>query len=223
MTQQRQDVGHTDPMAASTGSRRLGRPPDTDSAETRQRILEIARAAFAFGGYDGSTNRELAAKAGITSGALYHYFGSKLDLYLAVHEDVQQRVYGQFNEAADAALGFLGKFDAVLDVAHELNESDPTFAAFLGAVRNDMRRHPEIADALAAHAERRHGFFVRLVDAGIDSGEIAPANRDFLNEFVAIILVGLTDGVSDDSERHELAITSIKMAMRGQLVASEPL
>jgi AcrR family transcriptional regulator len=210
-------------MAASTRSRRLGRPPDTDSAETRQRILEIARAAFAFGGYDGSTNRELAAKAGITSGALYHYFGSKLDLYLAVHEDVQQRVYGQFNEAADAALGFLGKFDAVLDVAHELNESDPTFAAFLGAVRNDMRRHPEIADALAAHAERRHGFFVRLVDAGIDSGEIAPANRDFLNEFVAIILVGLTDGVSDDSERHELAITSIKMAMRGQLVASEPL
>ncbi|HUV17841.1 MAG TPA: TetR/AcrR family transcriptional regulator [Ilumatobacteraceae bacterium] len=210
-------------MAASTHSRRLGRPPDTDSAETRQRILEIARAAFAFGGYDGSTNRELATKAGITSGALYHYFGSKLDLYLAVHEDVQQRVYGQFNKAADAAAGFLGKFDAVLDVAHELNESDPTFAAFLGAVRNDMRRHPEIADALAAHAERRHGFFVRLVDAGIDSGEIAPANRDLVNEFVAIILVGLTDGVSDDSERHELAITSIKMAMRGQLVASEPI
>jgi AcrR family transcriptional regulator len=206
-------------MAAGTRSRRLGRPPDTDSAETKQRILEIARAAFAFGGYDGSTNRELATKAGITSGALYHYFGSKLDLYLAVHEDVQQRVYGRFNAAADDAVGFLGKFEAILDVAHELNESDPTFAAFLGAVRTDMRRHPEIAAALAAHAERRHAFFVRLVDAGIESGEIAPANRDFLNEFLAIILVGLTDGVSDDSERHELAITSIKMALRGSLVS----
>jgi len=213
-------MGHTDQMAASTRSRRLGRPPDTDSAETRQRILEIARAAFAFGGYDGSTNRELAAKAGITSGALYHYFGSKLDLYLAVHEDVQQRVYGQFNAAADAATGFLGKFDAILDVAHELNESDPTFAAFLGAVRTDMRRHPEIAEALTTHAERRSGFFVRLVDAGVETGEIAPANRDLLIEFVAIILVGLTDGVSDDSERHQLAITSIKMALRGSLVSA---
>jgi AcrR family transcriptional regulator len=207
-------------MATSTRSRRLGRPPDTDSAETRQRILEIARGAFAFGGYDGSTNRELATKAGITSGALYHYFGSKLDLYLAVHEDVQQCVYGQFNEAADAATGFVGKFDAILDVAHELNESDPTFAAFLGVVRTDMRRHAEIAEALAAHAERRRGFFVRLVDAGVESGEIAPANRDLLNEFVAIILVGLTDGVSHDSERHELAITSIKMALRGSLVSA---
>lgn len=205
-------------MAASSRSRRLGRPPDTDSAETRQRILEIARSAFAYGGYDGSTNRELATKAGITSGALYHYFGSKLDLYLAVHEDVQQRVYGRFNAAAEAAVGFLGKFDAVLDTAHELNEADPTFAAFLGAVRTDMRRHPEIAEALAAHAARRGRFFVRLVDAGIASGEIAPEKRDFLNEFVAIILVGLTDGVSDDSERHQLAITSIKMALRGSLV-----
>jgi hypothetical protein len=36
---------------------------------------------------------------------------------------------------------------------------------------------------------------------------------------VAIILVGLTDGVSDNSERHELAITSIKMALRGSLVS----
>ncbi|HUS42297.1 MAG TPA: TetR/AcrR family transcriptional regulator [Ilumatobacteraceae bacterium] len=207
-------------MATSANSRRLGRPPDSDSADTRQRILEIARGAFAFGGYDGSTNRELAAKAGITSGALYHYFGSKLDLYLAVHEDVQQRVYGQFNAAAESADGFLGKFDAVLDVAHELNRADPTFAAFLGAVRTDMRRHPEIATALATHAQRRHGFFVRLVDAGIDSGEIERSNRDVMNEFVAIILVGLTDGVSDDAARHKLATTSIKMALRGQLVAS---
>lgn len=205
-------------MAAPARPRRLGRPPDTDSGATRQRILEIARGAFAFGGYDGSTNRDLAARAGITSGALYHYFGSKLDLYLAVHEDVQQRVYGRFNAAAESAEGFLATFDAILDVAHELNDADPTFAAFLGAVRNDMRRHPEIAEALADHAERRRGFFVRLVDEGIESGEIEASNRDFMNEFVAIILVGLTDGVSDDSERHLRATTSIKMALRGQLV-----
>ena len=205
-------------MAAPARPRRLGRPPDTDSGATRKRILEIARGAFAFGGYDGSTNRDLAARAGITSGALYHYFGSKLDLYLAVHEDVQQRVYGRFNAAADSATGFLATFDAILDVAHELNDADPTFAAFLGAVRSDMRRHPEIAEALADHAERRRGFFVRLVDEGIESGEIEASNRDFMNEFVAIILVGLTDGVSDDSERHLRATTSIKMALRGQLV-----
>lgn len=207
-------------MADSTKvSRRVGRPKDTDSAETRQRILDVARAAFASGGYDASTNRDLAAEVGITAGALYYYYPSKLDLYLAVHEDVQQRIYADFNEAADRANGFLATFDAVLDVAHDLNAKDPTLAAFIGATRSDMRRHPEIAAALKGHAERRDAFFVRLIDAGVDSGEIDPSNRQFMVEFVSIILVGLTDGVSHDSNRHQRAVTSIKMALRGDLLS----
>lgn len=205
-------------MADATG-RRLGRPKDTDSAETRKRILDVARAAFACGGYDASTNRDLAAQVGITAGALYYYYPSKLDLYLAVHDDVQRRVYGRFNEAADGPEGFLHKFDAILDVAHELNASDPTFAAFIGATRADMRRHAEIAASLSGHAERRDDFFARLIDAGVETGEIDPANRGFMVEFVSIILIGLTDGVSDDSDRHQRAISSIKMAMRGELFA----
>jgi AcrR family transcriptional regulator len=201
-----------------TRTKRLGRPPATDSAATRERIIDIARAAFAAGGYDSSTNRELAAGVGITAGALYHYFGSKLDLYLAVHDDVQERVYGQFNAAAESADGFLDKFDAVLDMAHELNEQDPTLAAFLGVVRADMRRHADIAAELSQHAERRERFFVRLVDAGIASGEIPAENRSHMIAFVTTILIGLTDGVSDDSARHERAITSIKMVLRGQML-----
>jgi AcrR family transcriptional regulator len=208
-------------MAGSTRTRtkRLGRPPATDSAATRERIIDTARAAFASGGYDSSTNRDLAAGVGITAGALYHYFGSKLDLYLAVHDDVQERVYGQFTEAAAAVDGFLARFDAVLDTAHELNRQDPTLAAFLGVVRSDMRRHPEIAAQLAQHAERRERFFVRLVDDGVESGEVREENREFVIEFVTTILIGLTDGVSDDPERHDRAITSIKMVLRGQLVS----
>jgi len=199
-------------------TKRLGRPPATDSADTRRRILDIARASFAAGGYDGSTNRDLAAEVGLTAGALYHYFGSKLDLYLAVHDDLQQRVYGQFNEATDGADGFLGKFEAVLDTAHMLNKEDPTMAAFLGVVRTDMRRHPEIQEQLGEHANRRDEFLVRLVDAGVASGEIAKKNPAVMNEFVAMILIGLTDGVSDDAKRHERAIAAIKMALRGELI-----
>jgi AcrR family transcriptional regulator len=202
--------------------RRLGRPREADSAATKRRILDVARASFASGGYDSSTNRGLAAQVGITPGALYYYYPSKLDLYLAVHDDVQQRVYGKFNEAVDDAERFLDAFDSVLDVAHDLNEADPTVAAFIGATRADMRRHPEIAASLAGHTERRNAFFERLIDAGVLSGEIDPENRAFMVAFVSIILIGLTDGVSDDSERHQRAVTSIKMALRGDLLTPVP-
>lgn len=203
--------------SGSKSVKRLGRPPASDSGDTRRRILDIGRTAFATGGYDASTNRELATEVGITAGALYHYFGSKLDLYLAVHEDVQAMVYGRFNEAVERHEGFLDKFEAVLDTAHEMNRQDPTLAGFVGVVRSDMRRHPEIDAALKAHAERRDDFFVRLVDDGVAAGEIERKDRLIVIEFVRIVLIGLTDGVSHDTKRHKRAVTSLKRVLRGDL------
>ena len=81
------------------GCRPLGRPKDADSAETLQRILQVAQTAFAQRGYDGTTNRELAVAAGITSGAIYHYFPSKCDLYASVYEALLARVFADFETA----------------------------------------------------------------------------------------------------------------------------
>jgi len=205
----------------SSESKRLGRPPDADSSDTRRRILDIGRSAFARGGYDAATNRQLADEVGITAGALYHYFGSKLDLYVAVHDDIQERIYARFNEAIGADAGFLANFEAVLDAAHVMNREDPTLAAFVGVVRSDMRRRPEIEALLRSEAERRDDFFVRLVDGGVATGEIDRTNRPFVVEFVRIVLIGLTDGVSHDYTRHKRAVTSIKRVLRGDLLSTD--
>jgi AcrR family transcriptional regulator len=213
----------TRPATGRPGApKRLGRPKDTDSAETRKRILDIARGAFASLGYGAATNRDLAAQAGITAGTLYHYFGSKLDLYVAVNDDVHDLVYGRFNDAMDAVDGFVEKLEAVLETASELNRYDATLAQFLGSSRVDMRRHPEIAEALRAHALRRAELFTTLVDEGVRTGEIEPEHREMLYEFVVTVLVGLTDAVSDDYARHRRAIDAVKMVVRGGLLSPVP-
>ncbi|MGB3734314.1 MAG: TetR/AcrR family transcriptional regulator [Ilumatobacter sp.] len=201
-------------------SRRIGRPPATDSAETRSRILDQARVAFATDGFEAATNRSLADHVGVTAGALYHYFGSKLDLYLAVDADVQRRVYVRMNEAVDAADGFFAKFEAVLDVARDLNAEDPSLATFLGARRTDIRRHPEIAAAMPVERGRERDFFARIVAAGVDAGEIDDDHSAFVTEFVVTLLTGLTDGESYDPVVHARAITAIKMVLRGELFGS---
>jgi AcrR family transcriptional regulator len=213
---------HTGGMAvtAVATGKRLGRPPDTDSAETRRRILDTARARFAASGYESATNRALAAEVGITAGALYHYFGSKLDLYVAVNDDVWEHLDDTLGVAVDQADGFVGKFEALLDMAHTLNEQDPTLAAFVGSIRSDMRRHPEIAEALGDDVRRGNDLLARVVKAGVASGEIDPANRPYVMEYVITILVGLTDGVSHDIDRHQRTIDSIKMMLHGALVTT---
>jgi AcrR family transcriptional regulator len=203
---------------AREGTRRRGRPPATDSADTRQAILDNARRLFAERGYGAVTNKDVAEAAGITTGALYHYVDSKLDLYVAVHRDMQRRVYGRFIEAVETAATFLGQLDAVLEAAHELNVEDPTLALFVGTVRTDMRRFPEVADRLERSVVARDEFFVRMVGAGVASGEIRPADRDLVVEFVRIVLIGLTEGGSESPERHRLAIESIRALLRGELI-----
>lgn len=203
---------------AAAGAKRRGRPPASDSAETRRRILDTARARFASSGFDSATNRALADEVGITAGALYHYFGSKRDLYVAVNDDVWEQLDSKLGGAVEGADGFVGKFEALLDMAHELNEQDPTLAAFVGSIRADMRRHPEIAEALGPEIRRGNDVLAQMVNAGVASGEIEPEHKRFVIEYVLTILVGLTDGVSHDTERHQRTVDSIKMMLRGDLV-----
>jgi AcrR family transcriptional regulator len=199
--------------------RRRGRPPATDSAATREAIICNARHLFAARGYGAATNREVADAAGITPGALYHYVESKLDLYVEVHRDMQRRVYGRFVAAVQSGDTFIDQLEALLEAAHGLNEEDPTLALFVGTVRADMRRFPEVADRLARSVEQRDAFFTTVVDAGVATGEVRPQDRQLVAEFIRVILIGLTEGVSESAAQHRSAIDSVLALLRGELIA----
>lgn len=198
---------------------RLGRPPAGDSVATRARILDAARRTFADLGYDATTNKAIAAEADITTGALYHYFESKFDLYVAVHEAVQGLVYERFERAVDEAPEtFLAQMEAVLDAAHELNTLDPSLARFLGTVRVDVRRYPDIAKVLGPRAKRRAKLYDRIVDVGVRTGEIDVADRRRMTSMIRAILTGLNDAVSSDLGLHREAIEGFKSLLEGKLI-----
>lgn len=70
----------TDAEARLAGARSGRRPGDPD---TRGAILEAARARFAEAGYAAASIRSIAAAAGVDPALVYHYFGSKQDLFTA--------------------------------------------------------------------------------------------------------------------------------------------
>lgn len=51
--------------------------------QTRARILQVARAAFARGGFTGTSVRSIAAQAGVDQALVHHYFGTKKQLFEA--------------------------------------------------------------------------------------------------------------------------------------------
>ena len=59
--------------------------------ETRRRILETALEMFAAEGYDGTSTRHLAERAGVNLPAIQYYFGSKEGLFRAVIHSIVER------------------------------------------------------------------------------------------------------------------------------------
>jgi AcrR family transcriptional regulator len=62
------------------------------SASTRAKLIRAARTLFARNGYAGVSTEEIARRAGVTRGALYHQFPAKEDLFLATYEQVEQEL-----------------------------------------------------------------------------------------------------------------------------------
>jgi len=209
----------------SSSSRKLGRPPAGDSAATRARILQVARRVFADLGYEAATNRLLADRLGLTTAALYHYFPSKSELYVAVHDDVEQTVYGRFAEAIATEATFIGQIEALLDAAYELNCSDASLARFLASMRVDVRRHDDLAKRLRPALRRQARFYQGLIRTGLDTGEIDLADEARVTMLLRTILIGLNDAVSDDVENHLVATDALKALLEGKLLrpASSPI
>jgi AcrR family transcriptional regulator len=63
------------------------------SQRTMTRFLEAAEAIFGRHGYEGTSVREIAARAGVNLGTLKHYWGSKRDLFRDLMERRLRPIY----------------------------------------------------------------------------------------------------------------------------------
>lgn len=70
-------------------------------AETRAALLESARRLFGRNGYGNTSLEEIAAACGLTIRPIYHYFGNKQRLFLAVHERMEEQIVAELRASAD--------------------------------------------------------------------------------------------------------------------------
>lgn len=210
------------PGGAAEVRKPVGRPPATDSADTRRRILVAARACFARYGYDKTTNKDIASAAGITAGAIYHYFPSKQSLFVTLWREVQESVYQAFDRVLDGKERLSDRIKAVMDVAAEMHASDRSLAAFTAISPIEIQRHEELRKDLGDDALAVYHYFEHLVAESSD--DLAPGVDA---ESVVNLLVAVTTGfaqfgaTSRATRSHSAAIDSFKLLVDGSLFAAD--
>lgn len=70
------------------------------AALTQTKILNVAQEVFARDGYAKAALAEIVELADVTTGAIYHHFGGKKELFIAVARQVEQDIVDQGAAAA---------------------------------------------------------------------------------------------------------------------------
>jgi len=193
-----------------------------NGVDTRERILVAARQCFSTSGYAVTTNKDIAKKAGITTGAIYHYFDSKQELFLAVAEEVQQVVLSEFERAIARHDDFTGRLRAVLDASVELHGRDPWLARFVSVEPVEATRHKELRSLATKGQVAVFGFFERLVVDGQERGEVSDAvDPSAVASMIVAVTMGLAllAAVLNNADRHRAATEAFAALVSGGLLS----
>lgn len=130
------------------------------------------------------------AAAAVAPTALYHHFGSKLGLFVAVGSEVYDIVIGHLTAAIASSESFNGRLDELIRASGELHRSDPTLAPMTVTVQLEVARNERIR---AAMADTLASFWEFVTDiartAPADLVEIVGVRA------VALAIVGLLQGM----------------------------
>jgi AcrR family transcriptional regulator len=134
-------------MAASNHRphRGPGRPPSSEGAATRQRLIEVAGHHFARSGYGGAALKDIAGDARMTSGAIYYYFESKSELYAAVGDHWMANVMHAYAARLSPQMTLAERLKLYLEVVIDHVTDEPDFAWFWMHVDVEAPHHAPVA------------------------------------------------------------------------------
>lgn len=157
--------------------KRIGRPPRAsgagdDTATIREALLAAATAEFAAHGFAGARVGHICRQAGTTVRMVYHYFGSKSGLYVAVLEaamgDLRAAELKLDVDETAPLTGLLQLFDFI----HDHFDANPQLISLLSAENLAHARYMRQSEKIPAMSSPVPRLIERLVRLGVADGSI---------------------------------------------------
>lgn len=162
---------------------------------TRRNLLAAALEVFSRKGYSATRVEDIAMQANVTTGAIYHHFGGKSELYIALIEDSSAKA----NQLAQQVIEEGGTPATILRRLlvrlFEFAEEDKEYRAVVELFLNMTEISPEVSLINQQILESRRllvQFFSNLIQEGIVEGEF---HSRVSPETAALTLVGFMNGM----------------------------
>lgn len=157
----------------------------------RQRIIDAAVACFARSGFHGASMQEICAGAGMSPGALYRYFPSKVSIIAAIAEAEREQhaaFFERMNRADDPVeeLASIG-----IDTLESCIEGDK--AALAAETMAEAIRNPEVRATFRRNVDEAQATVVAALERGQRVGAVDP---ELDTEAAAQLIMALGDGLA---------------------------
>jgi len=204
------------------------KPRVTSRAEdTRKKIYEAAMEMFREKGFDETTMRDIAAKAGVALGGTYYYYSSKDAIVLAFYREMQDTSTPLVTEGLAGKKKLKDRIRAVLDQRLTLLAPNRKFCAAL------FRHAPDGADPLSPFSEETRLIREAAVDQmriALDGGDVKiPADLKPRLPYLlwlyqmALIMFWLYDRSPNQERTHKLMEKSLGLLVNLLRISSLPL
>jgi AcrR family transcriptional regulator len=170
------------------------RVSDEHKEGRREQILDAASLCFSARGYDRTTMQEILRESGLSAGAVYLYFKSKQEIYMALMErdlEADLRRYRDAVAGAGSALDRLRNVMALYMAGFADSRQAEFTRLYLLEFLPASPQNPELAQALRRRSEQLQALFRQLLQEGVDAGEFRPLD----SEAVAALIIAAGDGV----------------------------
>lgn len=202
-------------------------PLSTKAEETSRKILDAALELFRQAGFDSATMRDIAAKAGVATGAAYYYYASKDAIVMAFYERAWEELQPAVEAAVSQARGFEGQLKAAIRVKLEYFAPNRDVLRALVRAGADPK-HPlsPFSSETAAIRQADIAWFARVLeDGGIRiPADLAPHLPGALWFFqMGVIFFWVTDESARQSRTARLLDLSAKIVAALLRLAALPL
>ncbi|WP_297622796.1 TetR/AcrR family transcriptional regulator [Nocardia sp.] len=162
----------------------------------RQQLLDAARAELVAGNGTVDLNA-LKRRSGLSTGALYHHFGSKAGLLVAIYEEFHAGLVAAIaDETITDSIGWGARERARTRNFVAYHFADPLSELLLGPISTE----PEVAELEAAALTRIIESAARNIRTGQQSGELDPTIDPDLAG--ACVMGALRHGIYEQLRRH---------------------
>jgi AcrR family transcriptional regulator len=207
---------------SSRSNRGRGRPVDRDGRETRAAILTVAMRRFSSASYRDVSMEAIATECGLNVRALYHYFASKRELFVAARDEA----FGRFAHEARTNVLVLdtarSRLDGYVALYRRLHANEPEIIRFVGMALVDGIANPGRDDSLSEAGLELLRLLEELVDDAIATGEVNERlDRDGILQLLSAISVGFALMSLDDTGPFPAMLDALEVLVTGTFFTGE--